>query len=122
MSGAKLQGKRKLQSELALTDDETFVADVAKADLTKAVEGCTALIIATSATPKPVWSSFPGFFWARFVKQEKVMPKFTYPAMPEQVCCHLPMHAPGQERAEPQVAIATYILPHSNSCIILHEI
>lgn len=84
-----MQSKKKLQQELSLTDDEVVVADVAKADLTKALQGCAALIVATSATPKPVWSSFPGFFWARFVKQEKVMPKFTYPAMPKQVCYHV---------------------------------
>eukprot|EP00892_Ulva_mutabilis_P000576 jgi/Ulvmu1/10519/UM064_0057.1 len=79
------EGKQTILNELALSEDEVVVADVAKADLSKAAEGCAALIVATSATPKPVWSSFPGFFWARFVKQEKVMPKFTYPAMPETV-------------------------------------
>lgn len=68
-----------------MDDTEVIVADVAKADLSAAMKGVSALIVATSATPKPVWSSFPGFFWSRFVMKEKVMPKFTFPATPEQV-------------------------------------
>lgn len=84
-----MQGKEKIIKELDVSEAEVVVADVTKADLSKAFDGCAALIVATSATPKPVWSSFPGFFWARFVKREKVMPKFTYPAMPEMVCCQV---------------------------------
>ena len=81
-----MQSKKKLMGELQLTEQEVVVANVVGDTLGAAMEGCSALIVATSATPKLLWSSMPGFFWKKFVTKEKAMPGFSYPQMPEQVC------------------------------------
>lgn len=79
------ESKAKLVAELGLDDAECVVADVAKDNLATKMSGCDALIVATSATPKLMWSSMPAFFWKRFVMKEKVMPGFTFPQTPEVV-------------------------------------
>ena len=61
------------------------MADVAGSALGDACKGCTVLIVATSATPKISWASMPGFFWRKFVMQQRAMPGFTFPQMPEKV-------------------------------------
>jgi hypothetical protein len=81
----RLQSKAKTQSELGLEAEECFVADVTSGDLAQAVTGCSAMIIATSATPKLIATSIPWFMFQRFIMREKVMPQFTFPQPPEEV-------------------------------------
>jgi hypothetical protein len=80
-----VQSKAKLQKLLSLEDSECVVADVVAQDLAAAMSGCESLIVATSATPKIVFTSLPSFMWRRLVMKEKVMPSFTFPQAPELV-------------------------------------
>ena len=95
MHTAFVQSKSKLQQELSLDDAECVVADVANVDLSSAMTGCHALIVATSATPKIDYWSMPGFLWNKFVMKKRVMPNFTFPQRPEQA---RPRHLQSTER------------------------
>lgn len=81
-----MQGKETLKKDLQLDDSQIVLADVVNDDLTEKFQGCSALIVATSAKPQIIYSSMPGFFWKRFVQKETgIMPGFTFAQVPEQV-------------------------------------
>jgi hypothetical protein len=85
-----MQGKETLKKDLQVDDSAVVIADVVKDDITEAMKGCSALIVATSAKPEIIWTSLPGFFWRRFVSKEQgIMPGFTFAQSPEQVCHNL---------------------------------
>jgi hypothetical protein len=73
------------------TDDQIFMGDILSengdAVLQKAIQGCDALVIATSAVPKIKPFSLVKVMWAKITKQEGVRPEFTFKAdqMPEQI-------------------------------------
>lgn len=81
-----MQGKETLKKDLQVSDDAVVIADVVKDDLTEALKGASALIVATSAKPELIYSSLPGFLWKKFVvKETGIMPGFTFAQMPEVV-------------------------------------
>lgn len=73
------------------TDDQIFVGDLlgdqGKANLQKALKGCDALVIATSAVPKIKPLSILKVLFAKITRQEGVRPEFTFKAdqTPEQI-------------------------------------
>lgn len=114
----RLQSKAKLQSELGLEEGECVVADVVNKDLSEAMKGCDAMVVATSATPKIVYTSLPGFMWKRFVMKEKVMPSFTFPQAPEEVRHSGPAQPRRACDAHPRIAnpVATSPWPPPLAC------